>query len=163
MGTCEHGVYFCCCSVAQSCLTLCDPVDCSTPGLPVLQRHWSLLKLMSIESVMPSNHLALCHLLLLLLPSIFPSTRVFSKTLCIRWPQYGNFSFSVSPSNEYSGLIFFKIDWFDLLAIQGTCKSSPAPQFKSSLLNCLKSVFLQLGNQSLMSTTVLLSIETTPV
>ena len=145
MGPCEHGVYFYCCSVAQLCLTLCDPMDCSTPGFPVLQHHQSWLKLVSIELVMPSNHLALCHPLPFL-PSIFPSTRVFSKILCIRWPKYGNFSFSVSPSNEYSGLISFKIDWFDLLAVQGTHKSSPTPQFKSSLLNCLKPVFLQLGN-----------------
>ena len=84
----------------------------------------SLLKLMSSESVMPSNHLILCHLLLLL-PSIFPSIRVFSNesVLCIRWPKYWSFSFSISPSNEYSGLISFRIDWFDLLAVQGTLKS----------------------------------------
>ena len=85
---------------------------------------WSLLKLMSIQSVMPSNHLILCYPLLLL-PSIFPSIRVFSNesVLCIRWPKYWSFSFSISPSNEYSGLISFKIDWFDLLAVQGTFKS----------------------------------------
>ena len=79
----------------------------------------SLLKLMSIESVMPSNHLILCRPLLL--PSIFPSIRVFSNesALCIRWPKYQSFSFSISPSNEYSGLISFRIDWFDLLAVQG--------------------------------------------
>ena len=84
----------------------------------------SLLKLMSIESVMPSNHLILC-CPLLLLPSIFPSIRVFSNesVLCIRWPKYWSFSFSISPSNEYSGLISFTIDWFDLLAAQGTLKS----------------------------------------
>ena len=84
----------------------------------------SLLKLMSIESVMPSNHLILCHPLLLL-PSIFPSIRVFSNepALCIRWPWYWSFSFSISPSNEYSGSISFRIDWFDLLAVQGTLKS----------------------------------------
>ena len=84
----------------------------------------SLLKLMSIEWVMPSNHLILCHLLLLL-PSIFPSIRVFSNesVLSIRWPKYCSFSFSISPSNEYSGLISFKIDWLDLLAVQGTLKS----------------------------------------
>ena len=83
---------------------------------------WSLLKLMSIDSVMPSNHLILCHPLILL-PSIFPSIRVFSNelALCIRWPEY--WSFSISPSNEYSGLIFFRIDWFDLPAVQGTLKS----------------------------------------
>ena len=83
----------------------------------------SLLKLMSIESVIPSNHLVLCHPLLL--PSIFPSIRVFSKesVLCIRWPKYWSLSFSLSPSNEYSGLISLKIDWLDLLAVQGTLKS----------------------------------------
>ena len=84
----------------------------------------SLLKLMSIESVMPSNHLILCRPLLLL-PSIFPSIRVFhnESVLCIRWTKYWSFSFSISPSNEYSGLISFRIDWFDLLAVQGTLKS----------------------------------------
>ena len=85
---------------------------------------WSLLKLMSIELVMPPNHLILCHPLLLP-PSIFPSIRVFSNesTLCIRWPKYWSFSFSISPSNEYSGLISFRIDWIDLFAVQGTLKS----------------------------------------
>ena len=85
---------------------------------------WSLLKLMSIESVMPYSRLILCHPLLLL-PSIFPSIRVFSNesVLCIRWPKYWSFSFSISPSNEYSGLISFRIDWLDLLAVQGTLTS----------------------------------------
>ena len=84
----------------------------------------SLLKLMSIELAMPSNHLILCHPLLLL-PSVFPSIRVFSNksVLCIRWPKYWSFSFSISPSNEYSGLISFRMDWLDLLAVQGTLKS----------------------------------------
>ena len=83
----------------------------------------NLLKLLSIESVMPSNHLILC-CPLLLLPSVFPTTRVFSSELVlhIRWPKYWSFSFSISPSNEYSGLISFKTDWFDLLAVQGTLK-----------------------------------------
>ena len=86
----------------------------------------SLLKLMSIESVKPSNHLIVCHPLLLL-PSIFPSIRVFfnESVLCIRWPKYWSFSFSVSPSNEYSGLISFRSDWLGLLAVQGTLKSLP--------------------------------------
>ena len=85
---------------------------------------WSLLKLMSSESVMSSNHLILCHLLFLL-PSIYPSIRVFSNesALHIRWPKYWSFSFSISPSSEYSGLISFRMDWLDLLAIQGTLKS----------------------------------------
>ena len=84
---------------------------------------WSLLKLMSIESVMPSNHLILC--CPLLPPSIFSSIKVFSNesVLCIRWPKHWSFSFSISPSNEYSGLISFRIDWLDLLAVQGTLKS----------------------------------------
>ena len=87
---------------------------------------------MSIESVMPSNHLTICHPLLLL-PSIFPSIRVFSNILVlhIRWPKYWSFSFSISPSNEYSEFISFRIDCFDLFAVQGTLKSSPTPQFKS--------------------------------
>ena len=95
-------------------------MDCSTPGLPV---HHQLLKLMSIESVMPSNHLILCHPLLLL-PLIFPSNWVFSNesVLCIRWPKYWRFSISISPSNEYSGLISFRMDWSDLLTVQGTLK-----------------------------------------
>ena len=89
-------------------------------------------ELMSTESVMPSNHLILCHPFLLL-PSIFASIRVFpnESILCIRWPKYWSFSFSVSPSNEHSGLISFRMDWLDLLAVQGTLKSSPTPQFKS--------------------------------
>ena len=92
----------------------------------------SLLKLMSIESVMPSNHLILCHPLLLL-PSMFRSIRVFSNesALCIRWPKYWSFCFYISPSNELSGLISFGMDWLDLLAVQGTRESSPTPQFKS--------------------------------
>ena len=107
-------------SVAQLCPTLCNPMDCSTPGFFVLHISWSLLKFMSIESVMPSNHLILC-CPLLLLPSIFSSIRVFSKetVLPIRWPKYWSLSFSISTSNEYSGLISFRIDWFDLLVVQG--------------------------------------------
>ena len=91
---------------------------------------WSLLKLMSIESVMASNHFILCRPLL---PSVFPSIRIFSSesALYITWPKYWRFSFSISPSNGYSGLISFRIDCFDFLAVQGTLKSSPAPQFKS--------------------------------
>ena len=106
-------------SVAQSCPTLCDPMVCSTTGLPVHHQLQSLLKLMSIESVMPSNHLILC--CPLLSPSIFPSIRVFSveSVLHIRQPKCWSFSFSISPSNEYSGLISFRMDWLDLLAVQG--------------------------------------------
>ena len=119
-------------TVAQPCPALCDPMDYSTPGLPVHHQLRSLPKLMSIESVMPSSHLILCRSLLLL-PSIFLSIRVFSNesALPTRWPKYWSFSFNISPSNEYSALIPFRIDWLDLLAVQGTLKSSPAPQFKS--------------------------------
>ena len=99
-------------------------MDCSTPGLSVDPNSWNLLKLMSIESVIPSNHLILC-LPLLLPPSIFLRIRVFSNesVLHIRWPKYWSFSFSISLSNEHSGLISFRMDWLDLLAVQGTLKS----------------------------------------
>ena len=97
-------------SVTQSCSTLCDPMDCSMPGFPVHHQLSKLVQLMPIESVMPSNHLILCHPLLLL-PSIFPSIRVFSNesVLCIRWSKYWSFSFSISPSNEYSGITDTKL------------------------------------------------------
>ena len=99
-------------------------MDGSRPGLHIYYQLVSLLKLMSIEFVMPSNHLILCHPLLLP-PSTFPSIRVFSNepVLWSRWPKYWSFSFSISPSNEYSGLISFRMDWLDLLAVQGTLKS----------------------------------------
>ena len=105
-------------SVAQLCPTVCNPMDCSTPGLSVHHQLWSLLKLMSIESVMPSNHLILCRPLLLL-PSIFLSIRVSTNesVLRIRWPKYWSFRFS--PSNEYSGLIFFRIDWLQSKGLSG--------------------------------------------
>ena len=112
-------------SVSQSCPTLCDPNNCSMPDLPVLEANsWSLHKLMSIESVMPSNHLILCHSLLLL-PSIFPSIRIFSNesALGIRWPKYWSFSFSISPFNEHPGLISFRMGWLHLLAVKGTLRS----------------------------------------
>ena len=111
-------------SVTQSCPTLCDPWTAARQASLSITNSRSLLKLMSIESVMPSNHRILCRPLLLL-PSIFPSIRVFSNesTLCIRWPKNWSFSFNISPSNEYSGLISFRMDWLDLLAVQGTLKS----------------------------------------
>ena len=101
-----------------------DYMHCSTPGFPVHQQLLDLLKLMSIRSVMPLNHLILCHPLLFL-PSIFPSIRVFSNEAVLhgRWPMYWSFSFSISPSNEHPGLISFRMDWLDLLAVQGTLKS----------------------------------------
>ena len=109
--------------VAQSCPTLCDPMDSSTPGFPV---HHQLPEPTQTQTalVMPTNHLILCHPLFLL-PSLFPSIRVFSNefVLHINWPKYWSFSFSISPSKDYSGLISFRIDWLDLLTIQGTLKS----------------------------------------
>ena len=108
----------------------------------------NLPKLMSIESVMPSNHLILCHFLLLL-PSIFPRTRIFSNelALCIRWPKFWNFSFSISPSNEYSGLISFRIDWFDPLAVQGTLQSPlQYHSSKASILWCSAFFMIQLSH-----------------
>ena len=106
-----------------SCLTLCNSMDCSTPGFPV---HHQLPGLAHTHVHLVGDaisHLILCHPLLL--PSIFPSIRVFSNksVLCIRWPKYWSLSFSISPSNEYSGLISCRMDWFDLLAVQGTLKS----------------------------------------
>ena len=110
--------------MAQSCQTLCDPLDCSTQASLSITNSQSLLELVSIELVIPSNHLILCGPLLLP-PSIFSSIRVFPKesVLPIRWPKFWSFSFTISPSNEYSGLISFRMDWLDLLAIQGTLKS----------------------------------------
>ena len=111
-------------SVAQSCPTLCDHMNHSMPALPIHHQLPELLKPMSIESVMPSSHLILCHPLLLL-PSIFPSIRVFSNesVLRFRWPKYWSFNVSISPSKEYSGLTSFRMNWLDLLAVQGILKS----------------------------------------
>ena len=134
--------------VPQSCLTACDPVDCSIPGLPVHQQLRCLLKLMSIESVMPSNHLILCRPLLLP-PSIFPRIRLFSNesVLRIRWPKYWRFSFSISPSNEYSGLISFRLDWLDLLVVQGTLKSFlQHHSSKASIFRCSAFFTVQLSH-----------------
>ena len=113
-------ILYCCCSGAQSCPT---PWTAARQASLPITNSWSLPKLISIESVMPSSHLILCHPLLLL-PSLFPSIRVFSNesALHIRWLKYWSFSFSISPSNEHSELISFGIDWLDLLADQGTEK-----------------------------------------
>ena len=123
-------------------------MDCSTPGFPVHHQLLELLKLMSIKSVMPSNHLILCRRLLLPL-SIFPSIRIFSNesALHIRWPKYWSFSFSISPSNEYSGLISFRIGWFGLLAVQGTLKSLlQHHSSKASILQCSAFFIVQLSH-----------------
>ena len=134
-------------SVAQSCPTLCDPVDCSTPGPLSITNSQSLLKLMSIKSVMPSKHLILCHPLLLL-PSVFPSNRVFSNksVLHIRWSKYWSISFSISPSNEYSGLISLRIDWFDVLTIHGTFKSLLQHHSWKAVLWCSAFFVVQLSH-----------------
>ena len=131
MGSCDFQL----CSVAQSCPAFCDPMDCSMPGFPVHRQ------LPQFESVMPSNYLILCHPLLLM-PSIFPSIGVFSNesVLCIRWPKYWSFSFSISSSNEYSGLISFRM-------VGSPCsprdaqESSPIPQFQSIVLVILVSCY----------------------
>ena len=118
-------VHGCCCSVAKLCLTLCNSMNCSSWASLFFTISWSLCKLMSIESVMLSNHFILCCSLLLLF-SVFPNIRVFSNesVLHIRWPKYWSFSFSISPSNEYSGLTSFRTDWFDLLAVKGALNLS---------------------------------------
>ena len=125
----------------------------------------SLLKLMSTKSVMPSNHLILCHFFLL--PSSFPSIRIFSKelALCIRWPKYWSFSFSISPSNEYSGFISFRIDWFDLLAVQGTLKSRlQHHSSKASILRCSAFFTVQLSHPYMTTgNTIVLTIRTLSV
>ena len=125
-----------CCLVTKSCPTLCDPMDCIMPGFPVRHQPLEFTQTHAHESVMPSNYLILsCPLLLL--PSVFPSIRVFSNesVLCIMWPKY--WSFSISPSNEHPGLISFRMDWLDLLAVQGTLKSLLQHQSsKTSILWC---------------------------
>ena len=134
-------------SVAQSCSTLCDPMDCSTPGFPVLHQ---LLKPTQthVHQVGDAIHLILYHPLLLL-PSIFPSIRIFSNEsiLCIRWPKYWSFSFSIGPSNEYSGMISFRMDWLDLLSVQGTLKKLlQYHSSKASILQCSAFFIVQLSN-----------------
>ena len=132
-------------SVTQSCLTLCDLTDCSTPGFMSNINSWSLLKLMPIKLVMPSNHLILC--CPLLWPSVFPSIRVFSNESVLRIMCSKYWSFSISLSNEYSGLISFRIDWFDLFAIQGTLKSLlQHHSSKASILQCLAFFMVQLSH-----------------
>ena len=137
----SSGSRLCCCSVTQSRPTLCNLMDCSRSGFPVL--HHLLLKLMPIESVMPSNHLILCHPLFLP-PSIFPCIRVFpnESVLPIRWPKYWSFSFSLRPCNEYSGLISFRIDWLDLLAVQGTLKSLLQHHSSKASILCHSAFFI---------------------
>ena len=130
---------------SRSVVSLCDPMNHSMPGLLFITNSQSLLKLMPIELMMPSSHLILCCPLLLLSP-ILPSIGVFSNesTLCMKWPKYWSFSFSISPSNEHPGLISFRMDWLDLLAVQGTLKSllqhcsSKASIFQCSACSAIK-------------------------
>ena len=135
-------------SIAQSCPTLCDPVNRSMPGLPVHHHLPEFTQTHVIESVMPSSHLILGRPLLLL-PPIPPSIRVFSNesTLCMRWPKYWSFSFSIIPSKEIPGLIFFRMDWLDLLAVQGTLKSLlQHHSSKASILWCSAFFTVQLSH-----------------
>ena len=135
-------------SVTHSCLTLCNPMDSSTPGFSVLHQLMDLAQTHVIESVMPSNHLILCHPLLLL-PSIFPSNRVFSNesVLHISWLKYCRFYLNIGPSNEYSGLISFRMDCLDLLAVQGTLKSLlQHHSSKASILQCSAFFIVQLSH-----------------
>ena len=120
-------------SVTQLCLTRCDPMNCSKPASLSITNSQSPSKPMSIESVVPSNHLILGHALILL-PSIFPSIRVFSNesALRIRWPKYWSFSYNIGSTNAHPGLISFRIDWLDLLAVQGTLKSHLQHRFSKS-------------------------------
>ena len=169
----DHPILHCLLAAAatkslQSCPTLCDPIDGSPPVSPIagiLQARtleWlavpfsvtvslNFLKLLSIESMMPSNYFILC--CPLLPPPVFPSIRVFSSesVLCIRWPNYWSFSFSISPSSEYSGLISFRIDWFDLLVVQGTLKNVQHHSSKSSVLQ--HSVFFMVQHSHAYMTT----------
>ena len=145
-----NNFWFCCCSIAKSCLTFCNPMMATTACQASLSFtiSQSLLKLMSIESVKPSNHLILCRPLLLL-PSIFPSIRVFSNESArhIRWPKYWSFSFNISPTNEHPGLISFTMDWFYLLAVQGTLKSLlQHHSSKASIIWCSAFFIVQLSH-----------------
>ena len=135
-------------SVTQLCPTLCDPMDCSMPGPPVHHQLLEFTQTHGLKSVMPSNHLILCRPLLLS-PSIFPSIKVFSSesVLRMRWPKYWNFSFSISPSNEHPGLISFKMDWLDVLAVQGTLTSLLQHySSKASMLWCSAFFIVQLSH-----------------
>ena len=153
-------------SVTQSCLIFATPWTAARQAFLSITNSQSLLKLMSTALVMPSNHLILCSPLLLP-PSIFPSIRVFSNesALHIRWPKYWSFSFSISPSNEYSRLISFRMDWLDLLAVQGTFKSLlQHHSSKASILQCSAFFIVQLSHPSMTTgKTIALTIWTLSV
>ena len=151
-----------CCSVAKSYITFCHPWTAAHEASQSLITSQSLPKSMSIESVIPSSHLILC--LPFLLPSISPSIRIFSNewTLCIKWPKYWSFNFSISLSNKYSVLIYFKIDWFDLLTIQGTLGSLlQYHSSKASTLQCSAFFMVQLSHPYVTTgKTIALTIQT---
>ena len=130
-GNWETICLICCCSVTKLCRFFATPCTAAHQASLSFTISWSLLKLMSVESVMLLNHFISCHPLLL--PSVFPNIRIFSNelTLHIRWPKYWSFSFSINPSNGYSRLISFRIDWFELAVQQSLQESSPAPQLQS--------------------------------
>ena len=140
-------------SVTQPCLTLCDPMTVARQASLFITNSQSLLKLMSVKSVMPSNHLILCHPFLFL-PLVFPSIRVFSSesVLCIRWPKYWSFSFSISPSKEHSGLISFRMDWFDLFAVQRILKSLLQHQNSKASIHQPSAFFMVQLSHSYMTT-----------
>ena len=146
-------IFCCCCSVTKLCRLFATPQTAARQDSLSFTNSWSLFKLMSIEWVIPSSHFILCYLLLLQ-PSVFPSIRVFSSqsALCTTWPKYWSFIFSISPSNEYSGLIFFRINWFDLLAVQGTLKRLPQHHSsKASILQCPAFFMFQLSHPYMTS------------
>ena len=151
----------CCCSVTKSYLTLATPWTVPHQASLSFTISQSLLRFVSVESVILSNHLILCHPLLLL-ASIFPSIRVFSNesALHIRWPNYWSFSFSISPSNEYLGLISFRIDWFDPLAVQGTLKNLHYHSSEASILGCSDFFMVQLSHLYMTEKTIALTIWT---
>ena len=141
----------CRCLVTQSFLTLCDPWTAACQASLSFTVFQNLFKFMSIDSMMPSNHLILCHPLLLL-SSVFPSIRVFSNesALCIRWPKYWSFRFNISPSNEHPGLISFRMDWLDFLAVHGALKSLlQHHSSKASILRCSAFFIVQLSHLSI--------------
>ena len=150
-------IYVFCCSVTKFCLAICDPMDCNMSDFPV---HYlpELLRLMSIVLKIPSEQLILSHPLLLM-SSIFPSIKVFSNELAfyIRWPKYWSFSFSISPSNKYSGLISFRIDWFDRVADQGTLKNLlQHHSLKALVLQCSAFFIVQLSHMGRVCLTLTL-------
>ena len=149
-------------SVAQSCPTLCNPMNCSTPGLPIHHQFPEFTQTHVYRVGMPSSHLILCRPLLLL-PLIFPSIRVFSNesTFCMKWPKYRSFSFSIIPSKEIPGMIF-RMDWLDLLAVQGTLKSLLQYHSSKQLIRCSAFFTVQLSHPY-MTTVKIITLTSGPL